>query len=157
MNPLSHPTLGTTGLPLLAAPDLTQHLPLDHSCMVTALPGTWVRRLPSPPLQPSVWQWQNLLWAWGQALWPQGKDAGLQSVSLVTNSTGQAGLMSLDSIRGSPAHWPCPPSPSSLVAAGNQPLPDCSSWINPSEPQSSWGAGQGALLKPAACVGSSVS
>lgn len=48
-NPLSHCTLGTTGLPLLAARDLTQHLPPAPSCTLTALPGTWVRRLPSPP------------------------------------------------------------------------------------------------------------
>lgn len=73
---------------------------------------------------------------WGQALWPQGKDAGWQSVSL-SDSAGQAGLMSLDSIRGSPAHRPRPPSPASLMAAGTQPLPGYSSWINPEGLQAS--------------------
>lgn len=44
----------------------------------------------------------DLLWSWGQALWPQGNDAGWRSASL-GDSAGQAGLMSLDNIRGSPA------------------------------------------------------
>lgn len=77
----------------------------------------------------------------GQALWPLGKDAGWQSVSL-GDSAGQAGLMSLDSIRGSPAHCPTPP-PSSLMAAGTQPLPGSFSQINPGGLEAPWPEGPG--------------
>lgn len=80
-------------------------------------------------------------WGGGQALWPLGKDAGWQSVSL-GDSAGQAGLMSLDSIRGSPAHCPTPP-PSSLMAAGTQPLPGSFSQINPGGLEAPWPEGPG--------------
>ena len=66
-----------------------------------------------------VQQRQDLLWVGGSSL-PQGIDAGWHSVSL-GDSAGQAGLMSLDSIRGSPTTPPLPTS-ASLVIAGVQSL-----------------------------------
>lgn len=64
--------------------------------------------------------WQDLLWVGGSSV-PQGIDAGWRSVS-PSDSAGQAGLMSLDSIRGSSASQPPSPTPASLVAAGTQAL-----------------------------------
>lgn len=64
--------------------------------------------------------WQDLLWVGGSSV-PQGIDAGWHSVS-PDDSAGQAGLMSLDSIRRSTASQPPSPYLRLLVAAGTQAL-----------------------------------
>lgn len=77
----------------------------------------WARRLLSPPHP------ETCCGVGGRLCGPGGKDAGWRSVSL-GDSAGQAGLMSLDSVRGSAARCP---TPSPLLTDGCR--NSASSWL----------------------------